>query len=346
MHTASFNYTKYIFNSSVAAGANPKKLIEALDQGADPFQDVSKRFPCHNVLTMLRQAELDCNDEQLGFLIGKNLRPLNFNDTGYATLFCKTLKQALELNEKFQQLTQQFVTTKLELDDEFGCVYVHENFDDPELTRGVTLLAMTCYVSVGRWLLWHKEEVLSVSFKHKKTKNYQLLEQFFGCKIKYEQENNFFKYKSSAFHKPLSMSNPYLLNELEIKLENELRKLKNGYTLKNRLDYHIDNIIHLGEPTLKDIASLIEMNENDIREQLSEENTSFKKIILSCRMEKAQLYMKEDKKSLKEIAEILGYSEYSSFSRAYKQFFNSSPKSDLTTFRAKKQQLMQKKPQS
>ena len=69
------------------------------------------------------------------------------------------------------------------------------------------------------------------------------------------------------------------------------------------------------------------MTPRNLHRKLQKEDTSFKTLMTEIRRELAQQYIKDRSKTLTEIAFLLGFSEVSSFSRAYK-VWNGQPPSE------------------
>ena len=59
--------------------------------------------------------------------------------------------------------------------------------------------------------------------------------------------------------------------------------------------------------------------------QLATEDTTFRQLVETVRQELAQLYLSDDSFTLMEISYLLGFSEQSSFSRAFKRWTGFTP---------------------
>ncbi len=67
------------------------------------------------------------------------------------------------------------------------------------------------------------------------------------------------------------------------------------------------------------------MSPRQLNRRLKEEQTSFKIILVECRRELAEQYISDSSLSLTEISFLLGFSEASSFSRAFRRWTGQSP---------------------
>jgi AraC-like DNA-binding protein len=62
-----------------------------------------------------------------------------------------------------------------------------------------------------------------------------------------------------------------------------------------------------------------------LQRKLTAEKTSFRKLVQAVRHELAESYLADDSFTLKEISYLLGFSEQSSFSRAFKRWAGLTP---------------------
>jgi AraC-like DNA-binding protein len=67
------------------------------------------------------------------------------------------------------------------------------------------------------------------------------------------------------------------------------------------------------------------MSPRNLHRRLTNEGTSFKALLLETRQELARQYINDSTKTLTEISFLLGFSEVSSFSRAYRRWTGRSP---------------------
>lgn len=83
------------------------------------------------------------------------------------------------------------------------------------------------------------------------------------------------------------------------------------------------------EITIDYIASRLNMSTRTLQYHLKDENKKFRDALLNVRMQLANYYIKNTEMDFSSIAFFLGYSESSSFFRAYKKYYNKTPKQNL-----------------
>lgn len=95
-----------------------------------------------------------------------------------------------------------------------------------------------------------------------------------------------------------------------------------SYQVKELLLRHLKD----DSPGIEVVADHLSMSVRSLQMKLKEEGTSYQKILNSVRKSLAIAYLSEDPKVSKgEIAQILGFSEISVFSRTFKKWTGKSP---------------------
>ncbi|MGE4404573.1 helix-turn-helix transcriptional regulator [Pseudomonas sp.] len=94
---------------------------------------------------------------------------------------------------------------------------------------------------------------------------------------------------------------------------------------------HIRQRLVLGEPGLEDIAEQIGMTSWSLQRRLREQGLTFSALVDKQRQEMATYYMRQQQLPISELAPLLGYSETSAFSRAFRRWFGVSPASGAST---------------
>jgi AraC-like DNA-binding protein len=85
------------------------------------------------------------------------------------------------------------------------------------------------------------------------------------------------------------------------------------------------NNLPSGNVTDELIARELNLSERTLQRKLKEKDTSFRKVLDNMRKMAALQYIRNPLNSMTEISFLLGFSEQSSFSRAFKQWTGTSP---------------------
>jgi AraC-like DNA-binding protein len=89
---------------------------------------------------------------------------------------------------------------------------------------------------------------------------------------------------------------------------------------------YIRSSLPTGNCTIERCAQKMDMSVRTLQAKLSESELSFSDLLEEQRIALAQSYLKQQHLSLDDVANNLGYSEQSSFGRAFKRWTGQTPK--------------------
>lgn len=324
--TASAQYTQSYFATCAEFGAPVEELARILGTRAPYFSNPLERFECDRVLEMIAFAQEETGERSLGLKSGMRVRPSTFLDVGQAFISANSLRHALAVNEKYQRLTQEFGKTHLEVDRKSARVTWTPYTENADWLRPVTESAYAGYVSIGRWLLWHyNEDALVVHFRHSKPIDPDPCAEFFGCEVRYDQPQDCLEFKAALADFALPQANPELLRTLEVRLTRALDNLDHLDRLTNRVHQCVLYSLGTSPVSIASVAEQLSMSEQGLTRGLKNEGASFRDILQDVRKQNAEFFLRENRRSLAEIALALGYSDQSAFTRAYRGWHGIPP---------------------
>nr|WP_092026897.1 helix-turn-helix transcriptional regulator [Marinobacter zhejiangensis] len=80
-----------------------------------------------------------------------------------------------------------------------------------------------------------------------------------------------------------------------------------------------------GRVRVEQVASQLHMSRYTLHKRLKAENQTFSDILQDVRREQALVYLQDRQRPLADVADRLGFSELSAFSRAFKRWMGCSP---------------------
>jgi AraC-like DNA-binding protein len=87
----------------------------------------------------------------------------------------------------------------------------------------------------------------------------------------------------------------------------------------------IEAAVPNGEPQLMETAGAVGVSGRTLQRRLNEAGIEYKTLVGAIRRRLALRYLRDRKHTLSEVAYLLGYSEISAFSRAFKRWTGSTP---------------------
>jgi AraC-like DNA-binding protein len=119
-------------------------------------------------------------------------------------------------------------------------------------------------------------------------------------------------------------SDSVMARRIERELQAELHALDQRATYLSRVRRQLRP--SAGVPSLEELADRLHTSTRTLKRKLALNGTSYRQLVEELRRERAQALLRESDHSVARIAELLGYTDTASFHRAYKRWFDATPR--------------------
>lgn len=172
----------------------------------------------------------------------------------------------------------------------------------------------------------HELPVRRIHFIYKKPKNTGIYEEFFQCPVYFDMPLSGVVFSISGF-KNVTLSSPdeILYEILKQQVDRLVEELKNYNDFEQRIYLSIVSAIKDKDVSMEAVAKNMEVTVTKLRQILIQKELDFSDLLADTRYKLAQQYLKKPKLSINAISEMLGYSEQSSFQRAFKVWSGTTP---------------------
>ena len=116
-----------------------------------------------------------------------------------------------------------------------------------------------------------------------------------------------------------------MYRQLTEQAEKYLRSLYQQDNIAGELKRKLANLLALGEANADAACRALRLSRRTLQRRLKAEKTSFQKILNEVRAELAVKYLEDARLKSLEIAMLLGYSSLSSFTTAFKSWYDMPP---------------------
>lgn len=141
----------------------------------------------------------------------------------------------------------------------------------------------------------------------------------FGCPVE-EMEGNELVFKKIDLEKPFLTANNVMLDYLEPQLKERLAEAMTSKSFTGIVQQKLYQAIPSGCFTIEDIAASLGISSRTLQRNLTAEGTKFNQELQNVQKILAFSYFKNSEMTTEDVAYLLGYSEVSSFSRAFKKW--------------------------
>jgi AraC-like DNA-binding protein len=306
-------------------GITPNALLRSLSidprAGRDPDQLISLRS---YVSLLDLSAELaKCPDFGLRLSQGWGIKTLG--PIGLLALNEPDVEQALLTISKYLYLHNEGLRLTVDVLDELSRLSCHIDIDVAAFssTRQSMDLSVGGGVNILRLFLGDGWNPLEAYFTHSAPADTSLYRRIFRAPVYFNQEFNGLTFKTEQLNKPLraadDLMRKYLLRYIT-SLDN-----KHGDDIVSKTRRIICDLLSSGRCSKAMIAGYLSMNPRTMQRKLHEHGYNFKQLTEETRATLAAQHLTDSRKPITEIAELLGYSDLSAFSRFFQRVHGVSP---------------------
>jgi AraC-like DNA-binding protein len=112
---------------------------------------------------------------------------------------------------------------------------------------------------------------------------------------------------------------------LNPQIDREVAKAKSELTVTNRVKWVLMRLLGGRSPEINDVAKELGMSSRTLQRRITNEHTTFRRLISDARRELARSYLLEPALELGEVACLLGYEDPNSFFRAFREWEGTTP---------------------
>jgi AraC-like DNA-binding protein len=260
------------------------------------------------------------DDPCFGLRGAKFWHPSHLNALGYAWLASGTLREALNRAGHYMHIIGEDREHRLEDTAKGLTVTLSHSLKLPALMDlSMSILMFMCRLNYGADL-----NPVNVNFIHSKPACAKEYYSYFNAPVNFNADNDDLTLPADAVDRRLPIGNPQLAKIHDQYIIRYLAELDEN-NIVQRVKGAIIDMLPSGGVSYEKVAQKLNMSTRSLQRKLQLGHTTFRTLLEEVRQGMAENYVHDSTVSLMEISFVLGYSEYSSFSRAYKRWTKISP---------------------
>jgi AraC-like DNA-binding protein len=150
-------------------------------------------------------------------------------------------------------------------------------------------------------------------------------ERIFGCPVFFERDASRLWLWREDWERPTRHADPDLLRILESRAQHLVDELPEIESLGGVVQSVLSLDLERGVPSVHDVARRLGLSSRTLQRRLTAEGLSFSDVVERTRESAARRLLKERNLALAEVAELLGFSDQSAFTRAFKAWSGTTP---------------------
>jgi AraC-like DNA-binding protein len=285
-------------------------------------------IPYRGHALFLEAAAAATGNPFFGIELARRFDPRDLGTLAYIGLSCRTLEDALLNLERYMSV--QTEAWRLDLVFEGDAAILSLEAVRPDL-RDLEQAAESTVASLVYGYQFFLSEPLGpreIRFAHRRRddKPAQRYQELLGCPVIFGGESCHILIDRDAMRRQITTADDRLLAILQAYCKEVLKHHAPGRSdLVLRIQQGIVDLLPSGRARAKVVAGNLGMTERTMHRRLAAENTGFGQIHERLRRDLALKYVLEERLNLQQIAYLLGYSDQSAFSVAFRRWTDRTP---------------------
>jgi AraC-like DNA-binding protein len=304
-------------------GIDPAPLFAAEDINVKLPIDPGVRVPFVKIDRIRTKVAKLTGDEALGIRAASVYVPSQLGALGYAWQASLTLRKACSRLQRFSRVVNDKAVVRVE--DKGACMVVTLKLDVPsecETVRddsALSMVTMMCRLVSGDYF-----RLQAVNFQHPEPRDIKPYFEYFGCELNFDQAENQLLIPLSLADEVLAGANPELAMLNDQVVTRRLALLDRN-DIVARVQSELLDQLPIGNVSDDSVAASMHMSVRTMHRKLTDADSNFRSLLVETRRNLAEQYIMDNSLTLTEISLLLGFSEPSSFSRAFKSWTGTAP---------------------
>ena len=324
-YSISVHFALAAIQSARRCQLNEGKLLAEAGISPRLLDNVHLRITADQFSRLMRALWREANDEFMGLTHCPSRHGM-FVMMAKQAVRCRTLRSVYHHLSRFYNLTNDSVRLSLEEHEAEACfsMTLHEPYRDSSfLLRDFFLLLWHRFPS---WLIGQRIPLKYVAFEFAPPAHQAEYRLMFPCPIRFQDPPNRLVFESNALDLPVVQTPETLRSHLQRAPLDWFTRQAYYQAYTRRVMDHLEQHSDLANADITQTAQALHLTERTLRRKLIAEGTGFQTLKENLRRDLALHYLNQANRSIAQIAHQLGFSETSAFTRAFKHWTGTSPK--------------------
>jgi AraC-like DNA-binding protein len=297
-------------------GFDLKSILDRVGIPKSALEDTQTRLPKRRFQALWQVASEATGDPAIALRVSTLVKANELGVIGYLAAASDSRRNAFELVKDLTPLLWEDVQCDLESGG--GVAFIRcSTGSGPQESHFTTEYAIGLTVTMSRVLGAGRSDPLEARFSYPAPAYADEYERILRLPIRFDAGEDGVLF-------PISM-----MDSLNPSADAALRQLLERYAAdqlaKQRIRACIRSMLPLGSLTADAVAAQFSMSNRTLRRRLRQEATSYQEILDDVRAELARHYLTNEKRGIDEVAFLLGFSDSSAFTKAFRRWSGQTP---------------------
>lgn len=328
--TVSAGYARALLDYAVSCGVDRTVLLERSKIAADRLLDQDNRVPMAAYVALMRAAKTLCDAPALGLEFGASTRFDAFSIVGLICRSAGTMGEALQHLNRYRRLIAEVdlggERERFTIMPREDGLWLEDRRPDPDAFPELTEETFARFVSEVARSFPDAPFVTAVRVTHPRPAHAADYSRILRAPVTFDSDRNAMRIDPSWLSLKTRDANAYVFGVFNERAEALLSRLEASTTVRGQLETLLLPRLHLGDADMAATARTMGMSRQTLYRRLKAEGAGFDQVLDGLRRETALSYLENERLSVSETAYLVGFSDRSAFSRAFKRWTGRSPR--------------------
>ncbi len=310
-------------------GLDPYRMLDAVGLGRAVLHDPDAKIPAAAVRRLFEASAMAAAIEDFGLRLAEKRELSNLGPLALVVREQPTIRKALEALIQYIRLHNESLLVSLHEEEDTVVISPVLKVGRPVPTRQSVELTIGVLYRILRMLLGEGWRPLAVRFAHQAPAKLDRHRRFFRVPIEFGAENNSLVCAARDLEAPIPAADPTMARYVQRYLDSIGARPK--VTLTDQVREMVATLLPSGRCSLEAVAERLGIDRRTLQRRLARHGDSYSAIVEAVRTEMVTRYIENRERSLVTVADLLGFSALSAFSRWFRARFGCS----VTAWRAK-----------
>lgn len=286
-------------------------------------------------IALLESAAETAQEPHLPALAGVNIQPRHLGPLGHVLMSCADLHEAYYQLARYIRLLGQIGQPELEVRGSKAHLLWRWPYSTPA-PQVVAQFMLAARVRFMRWLTDQPQMKVDVNFHDAAPGPIEPFTAIFGGEVRFDAQDSEIVFPAEYLKLPVVTADTSFLQQAEQRAKSLLEELTGDSILVQTVKNVLVTRLSTGRVSLAETAEAMNISGRTLQRRLSEHNINYQEILDQVRSSCAGSLVRDDATPLAEVAFLLGYGDQSTFTAAYRRWFNSSPGQDRKKLKSEK----------
>lgn len=327
--TVSGGYARALVDLAEAQGADRRLLLRRADVPAEALDDPDARVAFGRFKALMLEAKALCAEPAFGLHFGERTRFVDMSIVGLICHAANTMGEAFEEMNRFARLAVEVdgheSAPRFALARDEAGLWLEERRRNPNDFPELTESTFARFVCDTRRHFPDEPFAYELHFTHARPEHAAEYDRIFQAPSIFGSNRNAIRIAESWPHIRLGPPNRYVFGVFSEKAQALMRDLESARSVRGRVEAALTPILHTGDLGMEATARRMGLSRAGLYRRLKAEDVSYEAVLDDLRRRMALHYLDGRKVSVNEAGYLVGFSDPSAFSRAFKRWTGERP---------------------